>query len=483
MPAKESPKTSIFPITRRRFIYSTALAAGALAVPGPTTGRAANYKSPNEKLNIAVIGAGGKGSSDTDHCNTENIVALCDTDENILRSRGQVYPKARHFRDYRKMLEEYGGEIDAVTVSTPDNHHFIASMRAMKMGKHVYCQKPLTHDIWEARMLRDAAAKYKVATQMGNQGSSSDGLRTGVEVVQSGALGAVREVHVWSNRPIWPQGMGRVRRVEPVPAELDWDLWIGPAPMRPYVGHYQAGEVPEQYVGNRVYHNDRWRAYVDFGTGALGDMACHTCNLPFRALKLGYPTSVEASSTGFNGETWPSSSRIRYEFPERDGLPPVSFFWYDGGAKPSAETAKEVLKFINKDGANKGLPGSGCLIVGDKGHLYSPDDYGETFKLLPEADYDGYKAPAPTIPRSPHLAQGGGVDRAQHQEWIAACKGGPAGYSNFSIAAYLTEILLLGCVALRVGRKIEWDGPNLRVTNAWEAAYYLRRQYREGWSA
>ena len=451
-------------------------------MPGLTTGRAANYKSPNEKLNIAVIGAGGKGESDTDHCSTENIVALCDVDANTLRRRSEKYPNAKTFRDYRKMLDEIGNEIDAVTVSTPDNHHFIAAMRAMKMGKHVYCQKPLTHDIWEARMLREGAAKFKLATQMGNQGSSSNGLRKGVEVVQSGAIGKVTQVHVWSNRPIWGQGIARPSRVDPVPASLDWDQWLGPAPMRPYVDKYQEGDIEKRYVGNGVYHTFSWRGWVDFGTGALGDMACHTCNLPFRALKLGYPSSVEAKSSGFNGETWPKSSQIRFEFPEREGLPPVSFFWYDGGAKPDKEAATEVLKMINKGGGDKGLPGSGCLIVGDKGQLYSPDDYGETFKLLPEADYADYKAPDPTIPRSAHLQGGGDLDRAQHQEWIAACKGGPAGYSDFSIAAYLTEIILLGCVSLRVGRKIDWDGPNMVATNAPEAAYYIRRQYREGWS-
>jgi hypothetical protein len=467
MPENTSPPGSAFSISRRRFIYSSALAAGAVALPGCTT--PSHYKSPNEKLNIAVIGAGGKGASDTDHCATENIIALCDVDENTLRSRGQKYPKARLFKDYRKMLDEIGGEIDAVTVSTPDNHHFIASMTAIKMGKHVYCQKPLTHDIWEARKLRHAARKYNVATQMGNQGSSANGLRQGVEVVQSGAIGKVTQVHVWSNRPIWPQGIARSSKVDPVPANLDWDLWIGPAPMRPFV--------------TKAYHDFAWRGWVDFGTGALGDMACHTCNLPFRALKLGFPTSVEATSTPFNGDSWPSSSHIRFEFPAREGMPPVSFFWYDGGAKPEKDVASEVLKLINKGGGNKTLPGSGCLMIGDKGQLYSPDDYGETFKLLPESNFDGYQPPAPSIPRSAFLGQGHDLDRAQHQEWIAACKGGPPGYSDFSIAAYLTEIILLGCVALRAGQKIEWDGPNLHVTNHPEADQYIRRHYREGWSA
>jgi predicted dehydrogenase len=476
MPEKESSSLPFRNLTRRRFIYSSAMAAGALAVPRGVFGQFAHVKSPNEKLNIAVIGAGGKGSSDTDHCNTENIVALCDVDENTLRSRAQVYKKAKLFHDYRKMLEKIGGDIDAVTVSTPDNHHFIASMMAIKMGKHVYCQKPLTHDVWEARKLREAAAEYKVATQMGNQGSSANGLRGGVEVVQSGAIGDVKEVHVWSNRPIWPQGVKRPEAGEIIPATdngwplLDWDLWIGPAPMRPY---------------SKAYHDFKWRGWVDFGTGALGDMACHTANLPFRALKLGYPTSIEAHTSEFNGDSWPSSSRIRFEFPEREGLPPVSFFWYDGGKKPGAETAAEVLKLINKDvkdGKKKDLPGSGCLFVGSKGQLYSADDYGETFNLLPESQFEGYQPPAPTIPRSKWLNGGGDLDHAQHQEWIAACKGGAPGYSDFSIAAYLTEIILLGTVAIRAGKKIEWDGPNMRATNAPEADQFIRRTYREGWT-
>ena len=483
MPDQESSASPvILPITRRRFIYSSALAAGALVLPGLSTGRAANYKSPNEKLNIAVIGAGGKGASDTDHCSTENIVALCDVDENTLRSRGQKYPGAKLFRDYREMLEEIGNEIDAVTVSTPDNHHFNAAMRAMRMGKHVYCQKPLTHDVWEARMLREGAARYKVATQMGNQGSSANGLRQGVEVVQSGALGNVSQVHVWSNRPIWGQGVARPNRVDPVPDPLDWDMWLGPAPERPFVDRYREGDIEKRFVGSHVYHDFSWRGWVDFGTGALGDMACHTCNLPFRALKLGYPSSVEATSTGFNGETWPKSSQIHFEFPEREGLPPVAFHWYDGGAKPNDDVATEVLKFINKNGGKKGLPGSGCLIIGDKGQLYSPDDYGQEYKLLPEATYEGYMPPAPTIPRSAHLKGRNDLDYAQHQEWIAACKGGPPGYSDFSIAAYLTEIILLGCVSLRVGGKIDWDGPKMQATNTTEAAKYIRRHYRKGWS-
>jgi predicted dehydrogenase len=456
--ASNNPPTFRYQVSRRRFLYSSALgAAGAVLLPGCITTPNARFKSPNEKLNIGVIGAGGKGSSDTDSCASENIVALCDVDSGTLDARGQKYPGARKFTDFRIMLEQMKN-LDAVIVATPDHMHAPAAAMAMKMGLHAYVQKPLTHDVFEARTLRQLARKYGVATQMGNQGSAQDGLRRAVEVVQAGAIGGVREVHVWSNRPIWPQGIARPTQVDPVPSTLDWDGWIGTAPMRPF--------------NKDAYHPFKWRGWIDFGTGALGDMACHTANMPFRALKLGFPTSIEASSTGMNGETWPTSSRIRFEFPAREGMPPVSFFWYDGGAKPSTDTTSEIMKLLNKDGGKKELPASGCLLVGDKGQLFSPDDYGAKFHLLPEKNFMGYEGPAITIPRSP----------GHYVEWINACKGGPAPYSNFEIAAYLTEIILLGCVALRAGKKIEWDGPNLRAKNAPEVTAFVQRKYRAGYS-
>lgn len=435
-------------ITRRQFIKYSTIATTAVMGTAPALLRGQNL---NNKLNIAVIGAAGKGASDTDACAGENIVGLCDVDLNRLKPRGEKYPKAKLFQDYRKMLEELK-EIDAVIVATPDHHHAPAASMAMKMGKHAYVQKPFTHSVYEARHLRELAREKKVATQMGNQGSAESGLRRSVEVIQSGAIGAVKEVHVWSNRPIWPQGIDRPEGSDPVPANLNWDLWLGPAPERPF----KAG----------TYHDFKWRGWQDFGTGALGDMACHTANMPFRALKLGYPTSIEAETSGINKETYPKSSKIRFEFPAREGMPPLTFWWYDGGWKPGDDRLTEVKELLEK------IPGSGCLLVGEKGKLFSPDDYGARYFLLPEKQFEGYKGPDQTIPRSP----------GHYKEWLDACKGGPAPYSNFEIAGYLTEIILLGCVAMRTGKKLEWDGPNMKAKNAPESAQYVKREYRKGWS-
>ena len=449
--------------SRRKFFFqiSTATAGAALM---PRIARGQN-SSANGKMNVAVIGAGGKGSSDTDDVARlgENIVALCDVDKNTLAKRGQVYPKAKQFQDYRKMLDEMGKEIDAVIVSTPDHHHASATARAIKMGKHAYVQKPLTHSVYEARTLRELAKKHKVATQMGNQGSAESGLRRAVEVIQGGAIGAVREVHVWSNRPIWPQGIARPEGEDPVPAHLDWDLFLGPAPKRPFK--------------NDTYHPFKWRGWLDYGTGALGDMACHTANMPFRALKLGYPTEIEAESSGMNKETYPKSSKIRFEFPAREGMTALRFWWYDGGWKPEDDKAERVLDYIaatkDRDGKprERKLPGSGCLLIGDKGHLFSPDDYGARYFLLPQKDFEGFQGPAESIPRSP----------GHYKEWVDACRGGAPAYSNFDVAAYLTEIILLGCVALQTGKKLEWDGPAMKAKNAPESAQYVKREYRKGW--
>ena len=290
--AQSSPLSGL---TRRQFICYSALAVGGTALAGCAVPRSRRL-SANDKLNIGVIGAGGKGAGDTDCCAGENIVALCDVDETIAASRRRKYPNARFYKDFRQMLDREK-TLDAVVVSTPDHVHAAAAAMAMRMGKHVYCQKPLTHSIYEARLLRKLAKQYQVSTQMGNQGSAEDGLRRAVEIVQAGLIGPVRQVYVWTNRPIWPQGMDRPSGADPVPATLDWDGWIGPAPMRPY-----KAEWPEKAAstGRRrrgaVYHPFAWRGWQDFGTGALGDMACHTANMPFRALKLGYPTEIEAAS-------------------------------------------------------------------------------------------------------------------------------------------------------------------------------------------
>ena len=465
--------------SRRHFIKYSSLAIGGTVLTGPYLLRGQNL---NGKLNIAQIGAGGKGSSDTDWCAGENIVALCDVDQNTLDKRHEKYPDAKAFRDYRKMLDQINKEIDAVIVSTPDNHHACAAVMAMNLGKHVYCQKPLTISVHEARLMRKTAADKKVVTQMGNQGSSESGLRRAVEVIQAGALGPVRQVHVWSNRPIWPQGMDRPAGSDPVPPTLDWDLWIGPAPMRPY-------------KGNKTYHDFAWRGWQDFGTGALGDMACHTSNMPFRALKLGYPTEIEAENSPINKESYPLKSKIRFEFPAREGLVPTQFWWYDGGDprpnapythdgnnKPPTELTSEVEEMLGK------VPGSGCLLVGDKGKLFSPDDYGAHFfiKLNDEKEYvdsgkhEAIKDIAQTIPRNTLDSD---TDKRHHLEWIEAIKAGKPElcYSAFDIAAYLTEIILLGDVAMRAGQKLVWDGPNMKAKNTPAAEQFVRRRFREGW--
>lgn len=466
-------------VSRRQFIYSTALAASAIAFSGYGAPRPRRI-SANEKVNIAVIGLAGKGASDTDLCAGENIVALCDVDESSAAQVRSKYPKATFYKDFRKMLEQ-DKSIDAVIVATPDHLHATIAAMAMKMGKHVYCQKPLTYSVYEARTLRDMAKKYGVATQMGNQGSAEDGLRRAVEVIQAGLIGPVRQVYVWSNRPFWPQGIARPAGADTVPSDMDWDMWIGPAPMRPFK--------------QGVYHPFNWRGWTDFGTGALGDMACHTCNMPFRALQLGYPTEVEAQSSAFNGETYPMESKIRFEFPARGNNPPLTFRWYDGGEptpsgdkrpfhdgsnKPPTEVTTDIAELLDK------VPPSGCLLVGDKGKLFSPDDYGARFflKLNDEKEFKQGKdhGAVTAIPESiPRNAFTGNADARHHLEWIEACKGGKPGYSDFDIAAYLTEIILLGCVALKVGEKLEWDGPKMRATNTRKAAQYVRRKYRKGW--
>jgi hypothetical protein len=427
----------------------------------------------NERINVACIGVGGKGdsdSSDAQGCGG-NIVAICDVDRNTLERKGKQFPQAKRYQDFRKLLDEMGKAIDAVTVSTPDHTHGVAAIRAMKMGKHCFCQKPLVQTVDEARTLRQLAAEKKLATQMGNQGSAESGLRRAVEVVQAGVIGKPLELHVWSNRPVWPQGLERPAGSDPVPETLDWEAWLGPAAARPFK--------------RDVYHTFKWRGWFDFGTGALGDMACHTVNMPFRALKLGYPTAVECElASRFYPETFPKTSRIRFEFPEREGLPPLKFWWYDGNPgdalkplRPGADVTREIV------GTMGNLPESGALIIGEKGKLFSPDDYGARFfvamkgqdEFVPGDRHEACKAVPQTIPRSPgHM-----------QEWFRMMREGVPAYSNFEIAAYLTEIILLGCIALRVGEgvKMDWDGPNMRSTNLPQAERFVRRNNRAGWEA
>jgi predicted dehydrogenase len=455
-------------VSRRHFLHRTALGTGGVLLGFPSIVRGQNL---NSQISIGCIGVGGKGSSDVDdsaNCGGK-IVALCDVDSRMLAPKAAKYPDAKTFSDFRQMFEKMGSSIDAVTVSTPDHLHGLAAMTAMNLGKHVYCQKPLTQTVFEARELRRLAGGKKLATQMGNQGSAADGLRRAVEVIQAGVIGQPRELHVWSNRPIWPQGIDRPAGSDPIPKELAWNLWLGVAPERPFL--------------KDVYHAFKWRGWKDFGTGALGDMACHTVNMPFRALKLGYPSAVECEmASRMHAETYPVSSRIRFEFPERDGLPPLKFWWYDGPPDTNFEPLRPYPDIVADVVAMNGkLPASGCLIVGDKGSVFSPDDYGSQFLLklkeekafTPSADHEAVKAVPITIPRSP----------GHNQEWFDMMKGGPPAYSNFDISAYLTEIILLGCVALRVGEgvKLDWNGPEMTSSNHPEAAEFVKRINRTGW--
>ena len=489
--------------SRRHFIKYSSLAIGATTLTGPYLLRGQNL---NSRLNIAQVGCGGKGHSDLQCCLMagQNIAALCDIHAGAVEQANRMLgklnqnvpnavqlPSSKLYKDYRKLLEE-DKSIDAVDVATPDHMHAIIAETAIKLGKHVYCQKPLTHDVYEARTLRELAKKYNVATQMGNQGSSSDGLRRAVEVIHAGLIGPVRQAYVWTNRPIWPQGFDRPEGSDPVPEYLDWDLWLGTAPMRPFKSQW-----PESGGGGprgNVYQPFVWRGWQDFGTGALGDMACHTVNWPFRALKLGFPTEIEA--TAFNGsrqpiqlnkEMYPVASQIRFEFPEREGLPPVTFHWSDGGIRPAKELTADVEAMLGE------VSHSGCIMVGDKGMVYSGDDGDQELQFYVKLKDDkemvsGMNHPAAkeipeSIPRSafPHNYP---PDVRQHMEWIAAAQSGKhdSAYSNFDIAAYLTEIILLGCVALRVGKKLEWDGPGMRATNAPEAARFVKREYRKSWA-
>ncbi len=480
-------------INRRNFRKTASLASGAVVFGVPALLRGQNL---NSKLNIAIIGAGGKGASDTVCCSTENIVALCDVDGGILAKQLEKYPGAKGFQDFRKMFSELGKGIDAVDIATPDHFHGIAAAHAMRQGKHVYCQKPLVQTIHEARYLRDLARKTGLVTQMGNQGSAADGLRRAVECIQAGIIGKVSEVHVWTNRPVWPQGMNRPEGSDPVPENLNWDIWLGPAPVRPF----KSG----------VYHGFKWRGWQDFGTGALGDMACHTVNMPFRALQLGHPKEISSEAFGvMNKETYPIGSKIHFKFPARSNKgnkssdSPVSLWWYDGGqvdaTKPnghdfSNKPPKELLKDIEVFRGE--VPNSACLIVGENGTIFSPDDYGQQFfvKLKNDEKYVSYSK-HPEVEKIPQTiernqfkpdatSKGSGDDLRHHMEWINAIKANKPQncYSRFEIAAQLTEIMLLGCVALQVGKKLDWDGEKMKAKNCPEAAPFIKRNNRAGWA-
>lgn len=440
-------------MNRRSFI---ATMAGGLAAACTTLSKQKQvtakkvYTSPGDKLNIAGVGVGGMGGYNIKVVSeSENIVALCDVDDAYAAKTFAKFPKAKKYRDYRHMLEKQK-DIDAVIIATPDHTHAVIALTAMQLGKHVYVQKPLTRTVYESRVLTEAARKYKVATQMGNQGRSGEGIRLITEWIADGAIGEVREVYTWTNRPIWPQGMDRPKDTPPVPDTLDWDLFLGPAPYRPY---------------NPAYHPWNWRAWWDFGTGALGDMACHIIDPVFMALKLGYPVKVEASSTPVNNESAPHASIVRYDFPARQGMPPVKLTWWDGGLMPPRP---EELEPARRMGDENG----GVLFIGSKGKLMS-GCYARNPRLIPETKMREYKRPARTIPR---------VDMRHEMDWVAACKGGRPACSNFDYSGPLSEVVLMGNLAIRTGKLLEWDGENMKVTNnVPEANQYVNPSYRKGW--
>ena len=433
----------------RRQVLKSSMAAG---VGFWVVGRSewARAASPNEKLNIACVGIGGRGAGNLDGMIRENVVAVCDVDEAWAADSFKRVPKAVKFNDYRKLLDKMHKEIDAVVVSTPDHMHAPVSLAAMELGKHVYCEKPLTHTIAEARRMAEAAAKYKVVTQMGNGGNALSRSRRAVEMLRAGILGSVREVHAWSDRPakIWTQGIDRPADTPPVPPTLKWDLWLGVAPERPYHPAYLPG---------------KWRGWFDFGTGAMGDMACHICNVAYWGLGLKDPAAVEAEVSGLHKETFPNWSKIVWEFPARGDQPALKFRWYDGGKKP----AKEL-------GPGGDLPDNGLIIVGDKGRMFIAKADEEDSVLLPKEAFENVKRPEKTIPDSP----------GHHEEWIRNCKTGDQGLdymSHFGRAAIMTEGLLLGNLAVRTGKRIEWDAKAMKVTNLPEANAFLDTVYRKGW--
>lgn len=428
--------------TRRDFLQTSAAVGTAFWVSGQPTAWTAP-KSPNERIRFGCIGVGGKGRSDSGSAGQNgDVVAICDVDENTLNKAGQRFAKAKKFTDYRTMLEEMGEGLDAVTVSIPDHNHAPASAMAIKMGKHCFTQKPLTHSIYEARQLGLLAKKHKVQTQMGNQGTASNSLREGAAIVQSGALGTVKEVHVWTNRPVWPQGGPRPKPA-PIPKHLHWEQWLGPAPFRPF--------------GNG-YHPFSWRGWWDFGTGALGDMACHTLNMPFMALNLRDPISVEATSSGHNKDSYPKSSVIKYEFPKLGDRAAVTMTWYDGGERPSQGLLPEGNK----------IPKTGSILVGDKGILVSPGDYGGNGNTMigiekPKVDYE--KSPG------------------HFKEYARAINEGIPAKSNFpDYSGPLTEVVLLGNLAVWADKKVEWDAKTLTPINAPEVKKIVQREYRKGWT-
>lgn len=434
-------------LSRRDFIGKAALSAAAFTIVPRFVLGGKGFVSPSDKLNIAAVGIGGMGKANLSQVITENIVALCDVDDVYAAPVYETYPAAKRYTDYRKMLDQQK-DIDAVIVATPDHTHAVITMDAMNAGKHVYVQKPLTYTVYESRELTKAAKRNpKIVTCMGNQGHSSDDARLVNESIWDGAIGEVEQVYVWTNRPIWPQGVQRPEESVPVPKTLNWDLFVGPAPMVPY---------------HPVYTPFKWRGWVDYGVGALGDMGAHLIDHVVWSLQLGAPESVEATSTPFNKESYPLATYVTYSFPARKNMPAVKMTWMDGGIMPPKP---EEL-------GDEDMPkGGGVLYIGSKGKLLH-ETYGQNPRLLPKSKYEGYLPPQ-------KLAR---IGMSHEMDWVNHCKNGTQPLSNFEYAGPLNETMLLGVVALRdPGRKLMWDSPNMLFSNSLEASAFVKREYRTGW--
>lgn len=466
-------------LNRRNFVKSaSAVSAGFLILPRHVLGR--GFVAPSDKVNIAVVGAGGRGSSLLKAVKSQNIVALCDVDQKQAGDSFKAFDKAAAYTDFRVMLEKQK-DIDAVMVATPDHTHGVIGMAAMQLGKHVYVEKPLAHNIYEARMMTEMARKNKLITQMGNQGASGEGVMKIMEWINAGLIGDVHKVHCWTNRPIWPQGLPTPTGKHDVPAELDWNLWLGPAKKREY---------------NPAYLPFKWRGWWDFGTGALGDMGCHIIDPPFRALKLGYPTSVECSvSQVFVGDfheadykdSCPPATKVHLQFPARENMPEVEMIWYDGGILP--KRPEELLP-----DEPMGEWDGGCIFEGTKGKIMC-GVYGRKPTLLPSKRMKTEKLPEPSLRR---------VEDGHQMSWVNAIRKGTPVTSSFDFAGKLTETVLMGNLAIRShehrvlkagkkpgywnpynypGRKkLLWDGQNMNITNFDYANSFVKREYREGWS-
>ncbi len=447
-------------VSRRDFI---AAGSSLMVLSSSVLGRK-GQTAPSDKLNIAGIGVGGKGTGDIRDVSTENIVALCDADSKRAAGSFNRFPKARQFKDFRIMFDKMENEIDAVVVSTPDHTHAVAAMKAIKLKKHVFCQKPLAHSIYETRMLTEAAKEQGVQTQMGNQGHSTDEIRKLCEWIKDGAIGQVRKVYAWSDRPAggnpWSTFPVRSRpeKTPPVPDHLDWDLWLGPAPYRPY---------------HPAYCPTAWRAWLDFGTGAIGDMGCHILDPAFWSLNLGAPTYVEATTTHWEpeveSETYPRAAIVRYQFPERGKMPPVELTWFDGRLLPP------IPDILARSGEKFGT--NGAMFIGEKGIILHGSHGASDLRLEPDSLMKEYERPPAEIPRVPNGSNG------HAQDWVRACKDGKPASSNFNYGGPLTEMALLGVLAMQVkDQRLYWDKINLKISGNEEANQIVKPDFREGWS-